>query len=98
MSLQTEFEIKFFITDRAALISKLLVAGAQQLYPQKLMRRVNMNPVGDYSATKRGRVRDEGDKITCTYKEHDGVATSIDSVKEVEVVVSDFNKMIAIFQ
>lgn len=98
MSLQTEFEIKFFVTDRDTLISKLLLAGAQQIYPQKLMRRVNIDPIAGYTGKKRARVRDEGDKITCTFKSVGEDTSRIDCVQEVEVTLSNFDDMIAIFK
>jgi len=44
------------------------------------------------------RVRDEGDKVTLTFKRRaDQAASSIDSVKELEVEVSDFDKTVELF-
>jgi len=42
------------------------------------------------------RVRDEGNKITLTYKQF-GTVNSLSSAKEIEVVVSDFDDTLAIF-
>ncbi|NDK08940.1 CYTH domain-containing protein, partial [Candidatus Gracilibacteria bacterium] len=44
------------------------------------------------------RVRDEGDKITCTYKETKSGILDITSVSELETEVGDFNEMVNIFK
>jgi len=98
MPLQTEFEIKFFIQSRAELIEKLIALWATQVYPERLMRRVNIDPVEGYTGKKRARIRDEWDKITCTFKSLADDTSTIDCVQEVECTISDFDTMIAIFQ
>jgi hypothetical protein len=52
-SLATEFEIKFIIDDRDQLIAKLYELGATQIYPSRLMRRVNINPASGYDGKAR---------------------------------------------
>ena len=44
------------------------------------------------------RVRDEWDKITCTYKEEKSWKQDITSVSELETVVEDFDIMVNIFR
>jgi predicted adenylyl cyclase CyaB len=97
-SLATEFEMKFIIDDRDQLIAKLHELWATQLYPSRLMRRVNMNPASGYDGKARWRIRDEGDCVTCTFKTLTDNTDHIACVSEVECVVSDFDAMIAIFQ
>jgi hypothetical protein len=40
------------------------------------------------------RVRDEWDKITCTYKEKNLLINDINSIKELETIVKDFEVMV----
>jgi adenylate cyclase class 2 len=44
------------------------------------------------------RVRDEWDKITCTYKEENLEKNDIHSIKELETIVWDFDTMVSIFK
>jgi hypothetical protein len=44
------------------------------------------------------RVRDEWEKITCTYKEEEIWNDSITSIKELETEIKDFNIMVNIFK
>ena len=59
------------------------------------MRRVAIE--NDFMRTDKDaflRVRDEGDKVTLTYKQFDSL--SVDGAKEIEVEVSDYDKTVAI--
>jgi adenylate cyclase class 2 len=96
--MQKEIEAKFLNIDHDAIRAKLKAHGAICEQPERLMRRV----VIDYPDRRMQqdtdswvRIRDEGDKITLTYKsstEHEfGGAT------EIEVEVNDYDKTIAIF-
>lgn len=96
--LQTEFEIKFFVADRDALIEKIKALWWIQKYPERLMRRMNFDHIGGYTGKEFVRIRDEGNKVTCTYKSLQNDISQIDCVSEREVVVSSFDDMIAIFQ
>lgn len=90
--MQTEVEAKFPDIDKEALRAALKDAGAKLEYPERSMRRKNFD-YEDRRLEKVGgwlRVRDEGDKVTFTYK-HLGDRT-LHGTKEVEVVVSDFEK------
>ena len=82
----------------SAMRDKLKKAGATLTVPERVMKRV----VVDYPDKRMQqqshswvRIRDEGDKVTLTYKqtkEHD-----LSSIKEIEVEVSDYQKAIDIF-
>ncbi len=98
MSSLIEFEIKFLIPDRSDMIYKLQSLWAEKKYSQRMMRRVNFDPIDGYIGRKRVRIRDEGDRVTCSFKTIDDDIGKIDCVQEVEVVVSDFDKMITIFK
>ncbi len=62
--------------------------------PMRLMRRVTID--SDVMKQKGGfiRVRDEGDRVTLTYKQFDTLA--VDGAKEHEVVVSGFDETVAL--
>lgn len=97
--MQTEIEVKFPQIDIDAMRERLKEAGAVCEQPMRLMRRVNMET--DYQSKNHAflRVRDEGDKVTLTYKQRaDHEASTIDGTKEIEVEVSDFEKTIEIFR
>ncbi len=97
--MQTEIEVKFLRVDVEDVRKRLAAQGARLVQSMRLMRRVvldfpdrRMQVQGDSWV----RVRDEGDKVTLTYKqttEHE-----FGGAKEIEVVVSDYEKTIAIFQ
>lgn len=85
-----EYEVKFFPIDMARIRQKLRASGASLQTPERLMRRcmfaANANP--NMTCTYI-RVRDEGNKVTLSAKQHatDG---KIDSQKEHETTVKDF--------
>lgn len=93
-----EFEIKFLEVDVSALEKKLLKIGATKTGEYNYIRRTFDYP--DYRLDDKHkwlRVRTDGKETTLTYKERLGVKsndTSIpdDGMKEVEVIVSDFEK------
>ena len=91
-----EIEIKFLNIDPEELVKKLLALGAKKVGDFHY-RRVVFDTV-DFSLDKHGawlRLRDEGDKITFTFKQR--LAKDITSLQgddgmyEKEVVVSDFD-------
>lgn len=95
--MKTEFEVVFTEIDRASIVNKIKVLNWICIKENTLMRRVVFdNPLkleGSYV-----RVRDEWDKITCTYKETKWWILDINSVSELETVVWDFNEMVNIFK
>ena len=93
-----EIEVKFLNIDPASIESKLKAIGAERIF-EKLYRR-KLFDYPDLRLHKKGawiRLRDEGEKITLAYKERIGMKTfdgktNDDSMEEIEVNVSDFNK------
>lgn len=89
--MQTEIEAKFPHIDPVAFREKLTSLGAQLEYPEILMKR-KVFDYSDWRLEKVGgwvRVRDEGKKITLTYKQLND--RSLHGTKEVEVVVGNFD-------
>lgn len=95
--MQQEIEAKFLYIDHDDMRARLKKAGAELEQPMRLMRRV----VIDYKDLRMQggnswiRVRDEGDKVTLTYKT--SVEHSFGGATEIEVEVSDYQKTIDIF-
>jgi adenylate cyclase, class 2 len=90
--LQTEIEAKFPDINPIAFRKILNSLGATLEYPEVLMRRKNYD-FEDWRLEKIGgwiRVRDEGERTTLAYKQLDD--RTLHGTKEIEVVVSDFQK------
>ncbi len=91
--METEIEIKFLEVDVEKIRDKLKSAGASLVYVERLMKR----GVFDYSdrrLEKIGgwvRVRDEGEKITLSYKQLND--RTLHGTKEITVEVDDFEKI-----
>lgn len=85
-----EIEAKFFIDSKDKIREKLSKNGLILAKKERLIKRkiFHNNEVGKYL-----RVRDEGDKITMTYK---SITTnkSINGVEEVEIIVNDFDSAV----
>jgi len=90
--MNAEIEAKFLNIDHEALRRTLTEAGAVCEQPMRLMRRVTIETPELRAKTAFVRVRDEGHRVTMTYKQFDEM--SINGAKEVEVIVSDFDKTI----
>lgn len=97
-----EFEVKFLNIDSAAVQKKLQEIGAQKSGEYFYRRRVFDYP--DWRLDKQGawlRLRDEGEKITLSFKQrlgmkaHDG-SESDDGMEEIEIIVNDFDKTAAL--
>ena len=93
-----EIEVKFLNIDPVLIEKKLVDLGAEKTFEKIYRRRVFDHP--DLRLNNRGafvRLRDEGDKITLTFKQrlgvktHDG-KTNDKGMEEIEVNVSDFEK------
>lgn len=90
--METEIEAKFLNVDHGAIRARLRELGAKCEQPMRVMRRKNYD-FPDMRLEKVGgwvRVRDEGDKITLSYKQLKD--RSLHGTKEVSVVVDDFSK------
>lgn len=97
--MNTEIEVKFLHINHEEIRNRLTSIGFECVAPMRLMRRA----IIDYTDRRLQvgtpnsyiRVRDEGDKVTLTYKQF--ASLSIDGAKEVEVVTSSFEDTIRIF-
>src|SRR3989344_1087972 len=90
--MDTEIEAKFPNVDPDTLRSKLKSVGAFLEYSERFMRRKNFD-YPDERLQKIGgwvRVRDEGDKITMSYKQLNN--RTLHGTKELSLVVDDFEK------
>lgn len=90
--METEIEAKFPDIDADVLRSVLKGKGANLEHPEVLMRRKNYD-YPDRRLEKTGgwiRVRDEGDKVTLSYKQLND--RTLHGTKEVNVTVDDFDK------
>lgn len=85
--MKTEIEVKFCQVDIDDVRARLEAAGAHLEQPMRLMRRQVFYLV-DRTRDAYVRVRDEGDKVTMTYKQFDDI--SLHGAKEVEVTISNF--------
>lgn len=93
--MQSEIEVKFLNVSFDDIRAKVAALGGECKTPMRLMRRVAIE--NDFMRTGKDaflRVRDEGDKVTFTYKQFDSL--SVDGAKEIEVEVSDYDKTVAI--
>ncbi len=97
--MNTEIEVKFLHINHEEIRVRLKDAGFVCVIPMRLMRRA----IIDYADRRLQvsvpnsyiRVRDEGDKVTLTYKQF--ASLSIDGAQEVEVVTSSFVDTVKIF-
>ncbi len=97
MNMKTEFEIVFDAVNHEIIreqIKKLWWICTQK---KTLMKRaIFTNPLIPKGAFL--RVRDEGNKITCTYKEILDWVNDINAVKEIETELDNMQNMISIFK
>lgn len=96
-----EIECKFIDVEPSKLEKQLRALGAERKFKKLFRRQVFDLPGGLLDA--RGawlRVRDEGDKVTMTFKQrkYGDDPKKDEGVKEVEVVVSDFEQTIEILK
>ena len=82
-----ELEAKYFIKDKYLVRKKIEKAGLKLIKPEFLMKRKTFDSgvIGSWI-----RIRDEGDKITMTFKKN--IGNTIDDVLESEIIVNDFEK------
>ncbi len=95
--MQTEIEVKFLDIDHEAMRQKLKDAGGVLMTPMRDMRRALFETPKMRERNGFYRLRDEGNKITLTYKQFDKwIGGTIDGAKEIEIEVSDFDATIAL--
>lgn len=95
--MKAEIEAKFLDVSFDDVRKKLEELGAVCEQPMRLMRRVAIE--NDFMRTGKDsflRVRDEGHRVTMTYKQFDDL--SVNGAKEIEVEVSDFEATVAILE
>lgn len=90
--MKDEIEVKFVNTDHDAIRSKLESIGAVLEQPMRLMKRVTIDSNDMRSKNAFLRVRDQGDKVTLTYKQFDEL--SLSGAKEIEITVNSFEETI----
>lgn len=97
--MKSEIEVKFVDIDIEDIRRRLSAAGAELKQPMRLMRRVLIEE--EHHAAERSflRIRDEGDKTSLTFKRRmlPDEATTIDSTRELETTIGDFDTAIKIF-
>jgi len=84
----SEIEATFVDIDKDELREKLRSAGAELVQPEIMMRRV----IFDLGPKRFARVRDEGNKITMSYKQLDEL--TLDGMKEICLNVSSYEDAI----
>lgn len=92
--MKSEIEVKYLNIDHDDLRVKLKAAGGNCEQPMRLMRRVTIETVDLIQRNAYLRIRDEGNRVTMTYKQFDEL--SIDGAKEIEIEVGDFEQALAL--
>ena len=92
--MKTEIEAKFLSVDHDAIRAALTRLDATLEQPMRPMRRVTIDNPELKAKNAFVRVRDEGDRVTFTYKQFD--ALSIDGAKEIETTVGDFETAVSL--
>ena len=92
--MNTEIEVKFADVDHDIVRNKLSALGAVLEQPMRVMKRVTIDSPTMKAKNAFMRVRDEGYRVTMTYKQFD--ALSVDGAKEIEIEVSSFDDAIAL--
>lgn len=99
LDMDTEIEVKFLHINHEEIRGRLIDAGFVCSTPMRLMRRaiIDFSDRRLQTGTPNSyiRVRDEGDKVTLTYKQF--MTQSIDGAKEIEVVTSSFEDTVKVF-
>lgn len=88
-----EFEAKFYPVVKAEIRQLLQAKGAKLIRPEFLQRRVTFNlPGQQHKPNTWVRVRDEGDKITLSYKQV--ASAKIEGQQEIQLIVGKFTQAI----
>lgn len=94
--MNTEIEVKFIQVNHDIIRDKLRQLGGKCTHPMRLMKRIVF--INAALASRHGwlRVRDEGHRVTLSYKQRDSL--DIHGTKEIETVVEDFDATIQIIR
>jgi len=88
-----EYEATYINVDKDEIRKRLKKAGALLVRSEYLQKRIPFNlPKEKHEKSKFVRVRDEGDKITLSYKFFDG--DKIENQKEICLIVNDFDEAV----
>jgi adenylate cyclase class 2 len=87
--MQTEFEVKFLETDPVQIRAKLKQLGATMVASERVLRRRNFESDEILKKNAWVRVRDEGDRVTMTYKQTNDLTVS--GTQEVNLEVDSFD-------
>lgn len=87
--MKSEIEVKFLDVNFDDIRTKLTELGAVCEQPVRLMRRFIVETPDMHAKDAFLRVRDEGSKVTMTYKQFDKL--SVDGAKEIELKIDDFD-------
>lgn len=93
--MNAEIEAKFVNLDHDEVRASLIRLEATLIQPMRMMRRVAIDTPIMQAKNAYLRIRDEGDKVTVTYKQFD--SRTIDGAKEIEVTINDFETAVALF-
>ncbi len=98
--MQAEIEAKFVDVDIEDIRSRLQGIGATLEQPMRDMKRALIEEEHHAAEHSFIRIRDEGDKTTLTFKRHAAPdePAAVDSARELETTVGDFDTTIAIFK
>ena len=94
--MKTEIEVKFIGIDIDDVRQGLQQAGAVLEHSMRFMKRALIEEAHHSAESSFVRIRDEGDKITLTYKRRE--SDSLHGAKEIELEISDFDKMLELFE
>jgi len=94
--MKTEIEAKFVKVVHDDIRQRLTDIGAKCDVPMRNMKRAAINSAEMRAKKGFVRVRDQGDKITITYKQIDTL--SLTGAKEIELEINDFDNAVAIFK
>lgn len=97
--MEAEIEVKFLDVVVDDIRDRLTKAGAVLEHPLRLMRRALIEEPHHVVENSFIRIRDEGDKVTLAFKRRSlpDEQTTINSTKEIETTVGDFDKTVTIF-
>lgn len=98
--MDTEIEVKFLNIDHEIMRERLRAAGALCAVPMRLMRRAIIDyPDGRLQKGNENsflRVRDEGDKVTLTYKKFESL--SLSGAAEIQLNVDSFENAVRLLE
>lgn len=97
--MKTEIEVKFINVNVDDIRERLRALGAKCAQPMRRMRRVLIEQPEHEAEHSFIRIRDQGDKITLTFKRRARAKLNrINDTKEIEVEVSNFEDTVELFK